>query len=64
MGLRQQKIVTPFLVPFYDESENEKQSYMDYEALINSDDEWLCLESMANCDWDSLITDEVYYVAP
>jgi len=29
-----------------DESESDKQKYIDYEALINSDDEWLILESL------------------
>jgi len=43
------------------ESSDENQCYLDYEALINSDDEYLCLSSMADCNFDSLISDEVYY---
>jgi len=53
-----------FLVNWSDINSNEKQDYLDYESLINSDDEYLCLsslDSMAGCDLDSLICDEVFY---
>lgn len=51
-----------------------KSGYLDYEALVSSDDEYLCLssiyasneadyDSMMECDLDSLIRDEVFYCA-
>jgi hypothetical protein len=35
-----------FLAAWSDVSESECQEYIDYEALINSDDEFLCLCSL------------------
>lgn len=54
------------------ETRNENQDYLDYEALINSDDEYLCLSSvystnasdydaMIDCSNELLFQDEVYY---
>jgi len=40
--------VSPFFLKSWsDVQESEDQQYIDYEALINSDDEFLCLESLA-----------------
>lgn len=52
-----------FLMHWTDINETEKQEYIDYEMLINSDDEYLCLSSMADCDFDSMIHDEVFYAS-
>lgn len=40
------------------ETRNENQDYLDYEALINSDDEYLCLSSIYasnEVDYDSML---------
>lgn len=53
---------------------NQRDDYLDYEALVSSDDEFLCLssiygsdeadyDSMMECSLDSMIRDEVFYYA-
>lgn len=44
-----------FLVNWSDINETENQDYLDYEALVSSDDEFLCLSSLESgcaCDFD------------
>ena len=50
-----------FLANWSDLNESESQCYIDYETLINSDDEYLCLSSMIDCDLDCQIDDELFY---
>ena len=50
-----------FLANWSDLNESESQQYIDYETLINSDDEYLCLSSMVDCDFDCQIDDELFY---
>jgi len=46
-------ITNLFLANWADLNATESQQYIDYEALINSDDEFLCLESLLlDCDHD------------
>lgn len=48
-----------FLANWADLDATESQCYIDYETLINSDDEYLCLSSMIDCDCQ--IDDELFY---
>lgn len=41
-----------FLANWADLNESESQQYIDYETLINSDDEFLCLCSLDTEDFD------------
>jgi len=50
-----------FLANWSDLNANESQDYIDYETLINSDDEYLCLSSMIDCDFDCQLDDETFY---
>ena len=50
-----------FLANWADLDATESQQYIDYETLINSDDEYLCLSSMIDCDLDCQIDDELFY---
>lgn len=52
-----------FLANWADLDAAESQQYIDYETLINSDDEFLCLSSMIDCDFDfdCQIDDELFY---
>ena len=50
-----------FLANWADLDATESQCYIDYETLINSDDEYLCLSSMIDCDFDCQIDDELFY---
>lgn len=40
-------IMNMFLASWADLTEIENENYLDYEALINSDDEYLIIESLA-----------------
>lgn len=51
----------PLLTNWTDLNEPENQGNTDYETMIHSDDEYLCLSSMDSCDLDCQIDGEVFY---